>query len=231
MEGEKSVKMEAIGTWRLRISSDSSQFFYFHGKLTRQFPQLSHCQYSRYGGCPYNKGESWLIIDSCFEFEMCSNICTSLLFGTIWHIRGLLHTLQSQTGQRIRSVQNWNGLICVRNAELCDAGNLILFLSVMCSFSCWLVIQSLAVCATCSIFWALQSMWIKHKFQIFCFTTWWITENSSCVGLIVFVHCRSQPKEALSPRHVYRVGWHVCCWLWCKYYQFRVKKQYCLSQF
>lgn len=155
---------------------------------------------------------------------MCSYICTSLLFGTIWHIRGLLHTLQSQTGQRIRSVQNWNGLICVRNAELCDAGNLIMFLSVMCSFSCWLVIQSLAVCATCSIFWALQSMWIKHKFQIFCFTTWWITGNSSCVGMIVFVRCRSQPKEALSPRHVYRVWWHVCCWLWCKYFQFRVKK-------
>lgn len=153
---------------------------------------------------------------------MCSYICTSLLFGTIWHIRGLLHTLQSQTGQRIRSVQNWNGLICVRNAELCDAGNLIMFLSVMCSFSCWLVIQSLAVCATCSIFWALQSMWIKHKFQIFCFTTWWITGNSSCVGMIVFVRCRSQPKEALSPRHVYRVWWHVCCWLWCKYFQFRV---------
>lgn len=31
----------------------------------------------------------------------------------------------------------------MRNAAFCDAGILILFLSVMCSFSCWLVIQSL----------------------------------------------------------------------------------------
>lgn len=47
----------------------------------------------------------------------------------------------------------------------------ILFLSVMCSFSCWLVIQSLVVSAPCSMFWSLQSMWIKHMFQIYRRTT------------------------------------------------------------
>lgn len=50
------------------------------------------------------------------------------------------------SAKEYHSMQILKGLICVRNAELCDAGILILFLSVMCSFSCWLVIQSLAVC-------------------------------------------------------------------------------------
>lgn len=90
-------------------------------------------------------------------------------------------------------------MICVRNAELCDAGILILCLSVMCSFSCWLVIQSLGVSATCSIFWALQSMWIKHMFQLFCFTTWWTTRHSSGVLLLFLFVSGANPKKPSAP--------------------------------
>lgn len=100
-------------------------------------------------------------------------------------------------------------------------GFLILFLSVMCSFSCWLVIQSLAVSATCSIFWALQSMWIKHMFQRILFYNLVHEQKLTLFFVLFFFVCfRSKPKEAFSARHVYRVGWHVCSRLWCKCFQF-----------
>lgn len=50
--------------------------------------------------------------------------------------------------------------------HLCEM-HWIFFLSVMCSFSCWLVIQSLVVSAPCSMFWSLQSMSIERMFQIY----------------------------------------------------------------
>lgn len=117
--------------------------------------------------------------------------------------------------------------VCTRNAEMCDAGVLIFFLFVMCSFSCWLVIQSRVslppvpcydlcrVCEsnTCSRYFVLQ-----HSGQL---------ENSSCWFIIVLCF-RSQPKEAVSPRHVYRVRWHVCGWLWCKYFNIKLGRAPCI---
>lgn len=145
---------------------------------------------------------------------MCINIGTSLHFKTIWHFCGL-SCENCDTIQSCPKTNKWHD-VCTRNAELCDAGVLIFFLFVMCSFSCWLVIQSLGVSATSTMFWSLQSMWIKHMFQIFCFTTQRTTWSSSCWFVIVLCF-RSKPKEAVSPRHVYRVRWHVCGWLWRKY--------------
>lgn len=49
------------------------------------------------------------------------NICTSLQFGTIQHL--WFHTVTSQTWRMpVYQKTKKNGLICVRNAELCDAG-------------------------------------------------------------------------------------------------------------
>lgn len=130
---------------------------------------------------------------------MCITTCTSVQFGSIWHFLWPISHTYVRLAKGHRSMQNKNALICMRNAELCDAGILIFFLSVMCSFSCWLVIQSLAVSATCSIFWALQSMWIKHMFQIFCFTTWCTTRNSSRVVLLFLFVAGANPKKPSAP--------------------------------
>lgn len=111
--------------------------------------------------------------------------------------------------------QIWGKATSVQSCVM--RGFLIFCLSVMCSFSCWLVIQSLVVSAPCSIFWALQSMWIKHMLQILCFTTQQSTRNSHLLRFVVACVFRGQPEEAVSSRHVYRVRWYVCCRLWRKH--------------
>lgn len=87
----------------------------------------------------------------------------------------------------------------------------------MCSFSCWLVFQSLVVSASCSMFWALQSMLIKHRFTVLLNDVLSRAAHRLSFWLLFLFCFSSQPKEAFSPWHVYRVRWHVCCSLRRKY--------------
>lgn len=80
---------------------------------------------------------------------MCINIGTSLQFRRVCGLFHIEFMIMIWAGQNIpvyrKQKMKWHDL-CGENAELCDAGILILFLFVMCSFSCWLVTQSLGVC-------------------------------------------------------------------------------------
>lgn len=134
-------------------------------------------EFSRYGGT-LNLWR-WELIRSIFNLLLnwlnwkCTLIsvipCNLEQFGIF-----VDYHMKIMTCTDLPKIIKWHD-VCTGNEELCDAGVLILFLFVMCSFSCWLVIQSLGVSATSTMFWSLQSMWIKHMFQIFCFTTQWTT--------------------------------------------------------